>query len=201
MLAIDDVAKSSTSEFKAWFLDDGTIAGTAAEVERDFKRLVEGAESLGLALNPEKCEMFFTKEDPENDKIYQRFQELAPGVKRMTKENLKLLGAPIFEEAGGDVFREKLQELKTMVGRLTQIQAHHALFLLRNCLAIPKLTYLLRCTPCFKLRDVMAEYDEQLRIGLESILNGKLEEEAWQQCTLGHLTGMTSVGEAMVHSG
>merc|ERR1712012_109757 len=34
------------------------------------------------------------------------------------------------------------------------------------------------------IRDVMAEYDEQLRLGLESILNIKLQEDAWQQSTL-----------------
>ena len=71
-----------------------------------------------------------------------------------------------------------------MVDRLAQIDAHDAIFLLRHCFAIPKLMYFLRCTPSFLFREVLHEYDNQLRLGLENILNVKFEEKSWLQSTL-----------------
>ena len=71
-----------------------------------------------------------------------------------------------------------------MVDRLAQIDAHDALFLLRHCFAIPKLMYFLRCAPTFLFKEVLQDYDNHLRLGLENILNVKLEEKSWLQSTL-----------------
>jgi hypothetical protein len=70
------------------------------------------------------------------------------------------------------------------VGRLKHLPAHSALFLLRNCLAIPKLNYLLRCSPSWRIPDILNTFDETVRIGLENILNVSLDENAWTQATL-----------------
>ena len=64
-------------------------------------------------------------------------------MKLVEKENLTLLGAPIFPEAIDNVLEAKLENLKLMPSRLTQIDNHQALFLLRNCFGMPKLTYFL----------------------------------------------------------
>ena len=44
--------------------------------------------------------------------------------------------------------------------------------------------YFLRCTPGFLFREVLIEYDNQLQLGLENILNVKFEEKSWLQSTL-----------------
>ena len=67
----------------------------------------------------------------------------------VNRENLLLLGAPICEEAIEGVLQEKLQDLQRMTERLTTIDAHDAVFLLRSCYAIPKLTYFLRSAPTY----------------------------------------------------
>ena len=97
---------------------------------------------------------------------------------------MTLLGAPILSQAGEGVFRSKLHNQQLMVDRLTEIDAHDAIFLLRHCFAIPKLMYFLRCAPSFKFKEVLQEYDQHLQLGLENILNVKLEEKSWLQSTL-----------------
>ena len=85
-----------------------------------------------------------------------------PNVKSMDRSNLLLLGAPIFEEAIDAVLLEKLEDLKRMRERLVFIDPHDALFLLRGCYAIPKLTYFLRSAPTFKstatLKEILRGY-------------------------------------------
>ena len=71
-----------------------------------------------------------------------------------------------------------------MTERLITIDAHEALFLLRNCFSMPKLTYFLRTAPCFLKKNILLEYDNSIRNSFKKILNIKLEEQAWNQCTL-----------------
>ena len=72
-----------------------------------------------------------------------------PGVKKISAADLKLLGAPILQEAFEDVLHSKLENLKTMVERLKRLDSHDALFLLKQCFAIPKIMYTLGTAPCF----------------------------------------------------
>ncbi|GAU99291.1 hypothetical protein RvY_10317 [Ramazzottius varieornatus] len=43
---------------------------------------------------------------------------------------------------------------------LNLLFAHQALFLLKNCLCLPKLLHILRCSPVWKVRWVLQEFDE-----------------------------------------
>ncbi len=52
-------------------------------------------------------------------------------------------------EAIEGVLNPKLESLKLMASRLEEIDKHDALFLLRQCFAIPKMTYFFRTGPCF----------------------------------------------------
>ena len=71
-----------------------------------------------------------------------------------------------------------------MVNRLSELDAHDALFLLRNALSIPKLTYFLRTAPCFTEIEVLRLYDKLLKEALQEILNINLKDRAWNQSTL-----------------
>ena len=44
--------------------------------------------------------------------------------------------------------------------------------------------YTLRCAPCYQQKEVLQEYDNEIRDGLEKILNVELEDKSWQQCSL-----------------
>ena len=63
------------------------------------------------------------------------------------------------------------------------MDAHDALFLLRNCFAIPKLTYVLRTSPCFQ-SPLLKSYDSKIRSALEKVVNIQLSGLSCEQCTL-----------------
>ena len=110
-------------------------------------------------VNASKCELYRIRPVSEECKnAHKKFCEASPGqcnVKLLNNENLTLLGSPVLPEAIKSVLITKLENLKLMVERITQIDAHEALFLLRNCFSIPKLTYFLRTAPCFEKIDIL----------------------------------------------
>ena len=82
------------------------------------------------------------------------------------------------------VLLQKLDDLRRMAERLVTIDAHDAVFLLRCCFAIPKLTYFLRSAPTFRTLATLQEYDLVMKKCLEEIINIKLDQEAWTQSSL-----------------
>ena len=87
-------------------------------------------------------------------------------------------------EAGDEVFRKKFEDLQRMGQCLGKIDRHDALFLLRHCFAIPKVTYFLRTAPFFKHSNILTLYDNEWRNILQTVLNVDLQDKAWSQCTL-----------------
>ena len=72
-----------------------------------------------------------------------------------------------------------------MAEHLSVIEKHDALFLLKNCFAIPKLTYVLHTVPCFIKSSILNSYDLVIKEALQTILNTNCSDDScWQQCTL-----------------
>ena len=91
-----------------------------------------------------------------------------------------VLGAPIGDETADDiVLNSKLTTFRLLASRLTTLNAHDALFQLKNCFSTPKLLYTLRCAPCYK-NAVRSEYDNVIRHTLNAILNVDLNDVIWK---------------------
>jgi hypothetical protein len=63
------------------------------------------------------------------------------------------------------------------------LDSRDALVLLRSCFSAPKMTYLLRCSPCFGHPELVA-FDVLLKDGLSRITNTDLNEVHWLQASL-----------------
>ncbi|KAF2890502.1 hypothetical protein ILUMI_15672 [Ignelater luminosus] len=111
-----------------------------------------------------KCELYFCSGEVDTN-ILTRFQDVAPGIKAASKKNLSLLGAPVFEEAFLKFTTEKFKSLETMINRLIGLPSQVAYFFIKNCSAIPKLTYLLRTSPAWKFPEWCSDLDNQLKNG------------------------------------
>ena len=61
------------SEFNVWYLDDGTIAGDADVLLRDFELVKREGPNIGLLLNESKCEII-----TDDFLVAARFREVAP---------------------------------------------------------------------------------------------------------------------------
>ena len=106
------------------------------------------------------------------------------GIPRATYGEAVLLGAPVGDETSVDtVLSSKLAVFRLLASRLAALNAHDALFLLKNCFSIPKLLYSLRCAACYK-STILPEYDDVIRQTLKVILNVDLSDVIWKQATL-----------------
>lgn len=179
-LAIQKVIRSLGSDVNCWYLDDGCLIGTAKQIHQDLIKIKELSIEIGLKLNLSKCEIF----DPKN--CVRALQvDIFCEMKPLSVNNTNLLGSPLFQQSAEDLFTEKLQSMKNIMESLSDIDAHYALFILKKCLSIPKMLYLLRTFPFFQNHShLLMEFDIIQRRSLESILNCSMTPEACEQAFL-----------------
>lgn len=182
-LAIHPLVTLLQAELNVWYLDDGTLGDTPANVLVDLSTIKDRAKSIGLELNSTKCEIYFCS-GTVDDNVMNQFELLAPGIRVVTDDELEILGSPILESSVEPFTRRKFQKINVLIDRLSSLQTHYALFILKNCLAIPKLVYLLRCSPLWKFTALLQDLDMQLKSALEKIINVQLSETQWIQSSL-----------------
>ena len=102
----------------------------------------------------------------------------------MQSETATLLGAPLTTEALPHLLHAKIESLECMISRLRILQAHDALYLLRNCFALPKLLYLLRTSPTWRVSELLEGFDSRVRDAIQEICNIKLDNFMWSQASL-----------------
>lgn len=172
--AIESVISELNSEFEVFYLDDGTIGGEANTVLDDFRMIIRECKKFGLNINTSKCELFFCSETVTN--VIAQFDEVSPGIAIV--EHLTLLGAPISESSTKIVWKKKLEELKFLFERLTSLDSHHiSFFILKNCFALPKLTYFLRTTPLWNHQDLIEDIDSCIESTLQTLTNCQLDTQ------------------------
>lgn len=176
--ATQDLLLSTVSEFAFGYIDDINLAGRADRVAQDVQAIIDSSSTTGLHLNQDKCQISANNLDMiDGWPIFGRFE-------RIRKSDLTLLGSPI--SAGPSVesaLQEKVATLNRAIERLSLLPAHDALCLLRNSIAMPKLLYLLRTSPCVG-QPLLEQFDSVLRSGISTILNIDLTDAQWLQASL-----------------
>ena len=138
-----------------------------------------------MEVNAAKCELYLIRPSPDSQiNTLKSFNQIKAGVKLVESHELTLLGAPILPEAIEGILSKKIADLMLMVSRLEKIDPHSALFLLRHCFAIPKLTFFLRASPCFIKSNMLESFDQIIKSTLAKILNINFHEEAYNQAVL-----------------
>ena len=178
-LSIHEIITNLKSEFNVFYLDDGVLGGPVEDVKSDVMKLEKAANEIGLSLNHDKSEIICIDDASKSSML-----SLSGSFRIVEPAEATLLGSPI----GGDesldlVWRSKLNQLETLGSRLEQLQAHDAICLLKNALAIPKVLYVLRTSPSFT-SSLLGAFDGVLRALLESICNIRLSDLGWIQASL-----------------
>lgn len=144
-LTIHQLLVSLKSEFKIFYLDDGTIGGPLEDVVADFKRIEQVSDDLGLAINHSKSEVICV-----DDITRQGIQSISPMFQITDPADACLLGSPIGgPQSINQVLSTKKASLERLGERLRLLHSHDGLCLLKNALALPKVLYVLRTAPCF----------------------------------------------------
>ena len=182
-LAIDEVVKAVKAPFNCWYLDDGTMAGSVSAICSDLNELIPAMGNAGLTISSSKCEIILPVDitDEQRKVSVASLRQLIPGAAVTDEPGRTILGAPISEAATEAIMREKQGELSHMIERLRHLDAHTSIFLLRNCLWLPKLQNLLRAAPLYRQASLLEKLDAVLQSALISISNVRLTETIWQQ--------------------
>ena len=179
-ITIHDLVSSLQSEFNVFYLDDGTIGGTLDCLAADLRTIHEKGQELGLHINVRKSEVI-AKDMSAVQGLLSNF----PGLQRISPENAVLLGSPLGDEAMSTMLKAQLQQLKSVGDRLSYLQSHDAITILRHSFAIPKLLHILRTSPAFK-SSLLTSWDNLVLAIFSRIININLcpEDPSWIQATL-----------------
>ena len=125
-----------------------------------------------------------------------RVHELQPGgagegdvgqrPHRLQEEGVTLLGAPLgTQEFMTSELEKKVEKIEEITGLLPLLQDGHTEFsLLRSCLSLPKLSFLLRTTDTSGMGAQLRRFDQVTREALTRIIGAPVHDQAWQQAKL-----------------
>ena len=162
-LVVDELVKRIAAEqpglvLNLWYLDDGVLGGSVADVRAAYDIILRHGPGMGLNINDAKCELIFRGADAPGRFP---FPEGEKGVKRVGCD-FDLLGSPI----GSDVFVDAYVALKCVdkcVPALVALEGlddpQVAYTLLRSCCAFPRLVTVLRTVPLSQCAKQLERFD------------------------------------------
>ena len=122
---------SLSTPLNIWYLDDGTVGGSADQVLDDFNTPISISR-----IGAKPCEI--RADFLRNGHFYFRCCALKISVySSNNKSSTALLGAPLTSETLSPLLQSKTSVLKHMVTRLRLLDAHDAVYLLRNFCTSP----------------------------------------------------------------
>ena len=181
-LVIKPMTELISSRLNLWYLDDGALGGDPEDVRDDLVTIMKESEKLGLSLNLSKCEILTTAGTGIN--AAQCLLDVSDNLKTPSRSEYVLLGSPLTDEAISDVVEEKKVIVSRLVDRLSILGSHQALFLLKNCLSLPKLLYIMRTEHVYQFEDLLRSFDEIIRTSLSKVTNIAMTEPVWRQASL-----------------
>ena len=179
-LTIHDLVLSLVSQFKVFYLDDGTIGGNLEDISADLNHIETQGRELGLRLNVNKSELIFN-DQPAAARLLSSY----PGLQLVPSEHATLLGFPLGASAMATVLDSQIQQLKLSGERLHHLQSHDALTILRHSLALPSLLHVLRTSPAFS-SPLLPVWNNLMLSIFSTVTNIEFHpgDPAWLQATL-----------------
>jgi len=141
-ISIASLLNDSKCLFTAGYLDDIshiTLGDDIPVLISEVSPLQSCANDLGLILNSHKCEIIGLSSAANSIWLNSSLQFNICPQNRAT-----LLGSPLTPEAIEEQFTVQNAHLAKCRVRLKQMSAHESLFLLKSCLGIPRLLFLIR---------------------------------------------------------
>ncbi|XP_055332311.1 uncharacterized protein LOC129584218 [Paramacrobiotus metropolitanus] len=184
-LVLQFIVNKLNTYLNAWYTDAGTLGGSPSDVIRNFLLLIEKAKTIGLEVNIAKCEVFLCggTEAQRTSAAYD-FTNLFPGIAIVSADKLNLLGSSLLPAAVIPMINDKISQLGVMCGRLQLIPKHQALFLLKNCLGVPKIVHILRTSLAWMFPQELYRLDQVFREAVETITNVRMDHPTWLQACL-----------------
>ena len=178
-------------KMNAWYLDDGALVGSKEDLQKAVDIILREGPPRGLHLStantvspPQlpKSTVWY----PNNPTGPGCEDPLGRGIPRITEPGIVFLGTPIGSlQFCQNWIRSKIQKVKEITDHLPLLQDAHAEFvLLRSCLALPKIMFVLRTTDPTHNRWLWQEFDGITREALTRIIGSPVNDFQWCQAKL-----------------
>ena len=181
----------------AWFFDDGNNVGTLEELGKVVDIVERDGPALGLHLNLDKSSIWcpLVTGPGEKDPPHR-------GILRVQKTGIKLLGSPIGDRKFVEEFlQSRIEKVRSITAELHGLQQPHLEYvLLRSCLSLPKIVFLLRTTDTTAFHPLLQQFDDITREALSRILGGPVSDTGWQQSKLPVCMGGLGLQGALDHA-
>ena len=191
-------------DLNVWYLDDGTLVGTVLELRRVVDIIVSEGPPKGLILSTAG-----TVRAPSLPKttVWSRLNPtvevdpLGKGVPRITAPGITLLGAPLGDSGyEANILQQKVDKVRGITELLPDLQDPQTEFcLLRSCLSLPKIMFLLRSVDTCAHRHLLAQFDLITREALGRILGAPVSDLQWRQSKLPITLGGMGLRASMDH--
>ena len=175
-LALHPVVERITSEvpdlaLNAWYPDDATLMGSPKDLVAALCIIKEDGPFVGLHLNRTKSLLFIPEE------VDASLSSLPSDIPT-TRNGITLLGSPIgpppYRE---EVFMGRIAKVKSSLVALRDIgDSQIETSLIRSCLALPKVSFILRTCPIGHFRHAAEEFDIAIHEALESTMGGPMSD-------------------------
>ncbi|CAE1296928.1 unnamed protein product [Acanthosepion pharaonis] len=149
-ITVGGVACSIASPFNIWYLEDATLGRPVEAVAIDLRRVIPVFSLLGFEINSSKSRIInlnYSTGDFED--AIRDIRLILEDIKITPKDELYILGSPVFPIAIRECSDTKHVILTRMTERLQLNDAQPALFLSKNSFCLPRFLYTLRSVPCF----------------------------------------------------
>ena len=163
-----------------WFLDDGTLAGTAAQVLAAYTFLVEACALIGLAMKPSGCKLYMRAGSAD-------VSGFPAEIKVSHTPNVISLGAPIGDKAFCEAFTEsKCVKAGVLLDRAAKLEDPHCAFqIIRVTGSACKATHIMRNTPPDLIKSALGRFDDVVRTAVSTIIGvPTIPTAAWKQAQL-----------------
>ncbi len=171
-------------ELLGFYLDDGSIGGSPADVDKVFNLLVRDGAKYGLIVNTEKCELIIDESEVEKVKC-------ASDVSIITNGNIDIVGVPFgSNQFIEEYFAKQLDDVDEFCRRLRLLNNPQIAFLLlSNHASLCKVNFMMRTVPPSQLFNSLARYDKIIRQTVECIAGHPLNDTQYRQVNLSFRNG------------
>ena len=179
----------------AWYLDDGTLCGSASDLCSALAIIEEDGPARGLHLNRAKSLLYIPADDP-------LIHNPLPADIPTTRGGFDLLGSPIgpAPHCESTVLR-RVKKVQQILANLRDLQdSQMEATLLRSCLSLPKVAFALRTSPPSHIQQATLAFDNTMLEALSDLAGGPLPEWSWLKASLPSSLGGLNIRRASLHA-
>ena len=162
----------------AWYLDDGTLCGCLDDLASALAIIEAEGPARGLHLNRSKSLLHAVADIPINNPHFSNIPCVSGGF--------DLLCTPLGPAADCEAtLLKRVHKVLDVLSKLGDLQdSQMEATLLRSCLALPKMTYVLRICPPDHITTALSAFDDNWRQALSDLAGSPLSDWSWLKASL-----------------